>query len=237
MIAVSQLKVDLYKQLSDKVLAHSAEANTEMSHTELKNLMKAQPEFDIRSFVPSISIRYSEYDVAIAELNAIVTSSQEESNYIEAQKIYVDFLSNGRTEVSPSQLQFLRNAGFQEGRLNAYPRTILYLIAGERLERTVPFADPSLEERSRKAALNRTISCYPNPVQQSSIYLVIEENENTSYDFKLSDMSGSIIYIGQLESNKVKVIDSAELSSGIYILTISDKEENIIHLDKIVVTE
>jgi hypothetical protein len=231
------LKVELYKQLTEKVLTQVDGVQSELNQNQLKSMMQSQPEFSIRSFVPSISMNNGEYLNAKLELDAINTSSIAESNYIEAQKIYVDFHLSGRTEVSSSQIQFLRNMGSQEGSLNTFGKTILYLVSGERLTRSAPYVDAALENRSSRNVENRTVSCYPNPVQQQDIHLSIQEGIVQAYEFTLDDFAGNRVTAGTIRSNTVERVSTDNMVSGLYVVTIYDTEENIIFVNKVVVTK
>jgi len=230
-------KVDLYKQLSSKVRSKvSGQSSSEMSEVELKTMLRGEQAFELRSFVPSFSIRNGDYQLAKTELSSIQTESPEQNNYIEAQNIYVDFLMSGRQNVSSSQLEFLRNAGTESGRLNAYARTILHIVSGERIERIAPPVQVELGNRE-KQMVSRSISCYPNPVQQSTYYLSISEKETADYTYYLSDVKGNQTVEGSFQSNVTKAIDCRGISPGIYLIVIRDKDQNDVYNDKLVVIE
>ena len=235
---LSRLKVALYKQLSIKVGAQNEESDAILNEAQMKSRLRIEPEFDLRSFVPSISIRNSEYQKAKAELASVITDNAEESNYLESQNIYIDFLISGRIEVNPSQLQFLRNVGSQEGRLNAYARTILHIVSGERIEQSSSEVAPQLGNRERTVSDNaRKVACYPNPIQQSTYYVSISEMDSALYNYSLSDMKGNRLRGGSLESNEVKAIDCTNISAGIYLLMIEDEQENVIHHERVVIID
>lgn len=99
------------------------------------------------------SLSDGDYVSSRQELNSLITSNLEEANYVSAQHIYLDFLESGLHSISPYQLNFLRNVGSGEGKLDAYSRTILYLVSGERIWSEVPYAEQVIERReSRKIA-------------------------------------------------------------------------------------
>ncbi len=234
-VAIS-LKEDLFRQLNSFVIKGS-EQNAELSVNELKALMSQQAEFTIRTFVPAMSIRAGAYTLAMTELNNLTSDTEAQSDYIEAQRIYVDFLQSGREEVSSSQLAFLRTVAQKSDRLSAYARTILYIVSGERAKVIAPFASSELERRERRDSETRTFKIYPNPVGEQGLTLLVSEQKAQSYTYELTDFSGHLASTGTVTSNQVTKIETNGLSPGIYFMIIKDDKKTIIQHQKIVVTD
>ena len=97
--------------------------------------------------------------------------------------------------------------------------------------------DAALENRSSRNVENRTVSCYPNPVQQQDIHLSIQEGIVQAYEFTLDDFAGNRVTAGTIRSNTVERVSTDNMVSGLYVVTIYDTEENIIFVNKVVVTK
>ncbi len=248
--AAISLKEDLFRQLNSFVnnlseqnaellnsfVNNLSEQNAELSVAELKALMSQQAEFNIKAFVPAMSIRAGAYDLAMTEFNNLTSHTEAQSDYIETQRIYVDFLQSGREEVSSSQLAFLRTLSQKLHRLSAYARTMLYIVSGERAEVIAPFASSELESRERRDSETRTFRIYPNPVGNQGTTLLVSEQKAQNYTYELSSYSGYLASTGTVTSNEVTEIETNGLSLGIYFIIIKDNKNAIIQHQKIVVT-
>lgn len=82
----------------------------------------------------------------------------------------------------------------------------------------LPGNNPSLGTNTN--SINTNIEIYPNPAKEN---LEIRTEENF-VSYKVTDLSGRIILTGNLIQNSISV---SELSSGVYVLSLSDADGNI----------
>lgn len=77
-----------------------------------------------------------------------------------------------------------------------------------------------VENETSKAVINK-IKAYPNPTDNTLTFSCENLNENGSY--KLTNIMGEVISNGTIENDEIITIDMENITSGIYIITIIDK--------------
>jgi hypothetical protein len=92
-------------------------------------------------------------------------------------------------------------------------------------------ADPYLN--INKSYINDKISVLPNPVKKYMPFEILGIEDNQNYDVKIFSVDGKLIYNNSENINKIY----ADFENGIYIVSISNKQKNIIINKKIVVVE
>lgn len=111
------------------------------------------------------------------------------------------------------------------------------LITGERLRLEKP-EYVSIEKRSNTEPNSiRQIKSYPNPVNNNMLFLEVNERYEVNYAVDIVDLNGRLIKHIDFSSNNKLSISTDQLSSGVYILNISNPKEGIIHTDKIIIIE
>lgn len=138
-------------------------------------------------------------------------------DYLAAQK------ASGKTEVS-----FLITNTFTgsvaKTRISFHSKESLYEELVPRL-RIAPLKT-SLEENKH----SRAVMVYPNPAQKGNPVFVNIDNEIQDYEIRVSDFSGKILI-----RNKEKTINTADLNTGMYIVSVVDKAGIQIGLSKILI--
>jgi len=225
------LKRDLLQELGRSVLS---DENMSESHDKafLLSYYQSRPEFYSKSFVLSIHISDGDYAMARQALSMISGETTNESNYLEVQYIYIDYLESGFDNVSQISINRLGQIGQQAGPINGYARSVYYLVTGEKLDLNIP--DYNLDSREREYTSGRKISCYPNPVK-SILNVEISEVKKNDYDLTLSNMEGTIVLEEKFLSNEIVALNISDLSSGIYVIQITSANSVVIHIEKVVI--
>jgi len=199
----------------------------------LINYYSERPEFNIRSLVPSIYIEEENYVQARSSLNQIVSSSHEESEYIEVQHTYLDYLEGRFEAVSESSVDRLRVIAEKQHSMSGYAFALYYLITGEKPEIHFPYQELTQRERSTNK-YKREIAVFPNPT--SDIVTVnVSENEISDYNFTLTGMNGVRFLEKVVSSNSEVTYDVSTIPAGLYSVSIQDAEGITIFKDRMVI--
>jgi|GEM_PF-1124575 len=234
LVELEALTKDLIQALGRSILTPSGEQYEGYGKNFLLNYYSARPEFYARSLVASIHISHGDYNSARQAVIDLYPQSQDESDYKEVQHIYLDYIEPQSELVSGQKIARLRQIGRKQGPINGYARSVYYLVTGERMELEIPDV---LEPRSRKTDIEeRTIRCHPNPAS-TELNIAVEEIESRSYNYLISDTNGIMIKQGALYSNENMNLDVSLLPSGLYLLKLSDEQDEEIHLQKVIIVK
>ena len=237
LMKIEMVKNDLLLNLSYAVFIQDDVEFSEYDKNFLIDFYNNRPEFLARTIVPSLYVSEGNYKKARTSLNAIPTASQLEVDYVKTQRVYYKYLENGVESILASQLNLLKSIGLSQGPTNGYARSVYYLITGERLRLEKPEYVTIEKRANTKTAAERKIISFPNPVRRSILNINISDDELQEYQVNLVNMDGKLVRQVECLSNEKLIIHTDEMSSGIYILNISNKKEGIIHTDKIIVIE
>ena len=85
------------------------------------------------------------------------------------------------------------------------------------------------------------LSIYPNPVNNTFMYVAIQARKNYEINFQLIDLRGQVVYNEEINSsnlgNGVRKIDVTNLSSGLYVvkITVPSYQNQLYKIGKIVI--
>ncbi|MCC6691623.1 MAG: T9SS type A sorting domain-containing protein [Bacteroidia bacterium] len=82
-------------------------------------------------------------------------------------------------------------------------------------------ANPDVTEKNTETDLEKTFAAYPNPANS---YIAVELPDNTTLNYRISDLMGNITSSGQTSSG---IIDVSQLANGIYFLLINSNTYRI----------
>jgi hypothetical protein len=80
--------------------------------------------------------------------------------------------------------------------------------------------------------LQKNIIVYPNPVVRGDI-IHFELADNIEYEYQILNAVGQLVAVGKLKNNQS--LDSSKLSSGVFLIKLSNKNNNKIYIHKIIV--
>lgn len=166
---------------------------------------------------------------ATSFLDNLTTSRNAESEFVIAQKIYLDFLHDGPNYIlSAKDREILENIGIAQNELSGYARSIYYQLTGSRIHITIPHLEINKEKlAAQKNTKFYDISIYPNPAESDIINISLPYNYGDSNpELRLNDITGKSV-LRKFAVAGENQIDISELSSGIYIISISNASGNI----------
>ena len=171
-------------------------------------------------------------------LNALITQTQEQSDFVAVQKINLDYLAQpAEYELSEPNRNYLYSVGNSDGAFNGYARSLYEVLTGERIEVEIPSL--GIEERNSGASPNPVpplISVYPNPSRTGAFNLQIGHLvQNAAYSASVIDATGRIRHTITIAADGVYEIGSEHLPSGLYFLSIRDDSNAAIFQSKLVI--
>jgi hypothetical protein len=163
-------------------------------------------------------------DYARAEnyLTSLPTSNTGESDFVVAQNLYLDFLTEGKDfELTSQQRSALEGMAKAENEWSGFARTIYYLITGQRIKIDLPHLIP-VTPRSRNISSSESIEIqsYPNPVfNNEHVVLISTENINSKLMINVKDAMGQkvISKVGHVGEN---ILDFENSNAGLFFLEV-----------------
>ena len=156
--------------------------------------------------------------------------TQDDNLFVEIQRINLDRLRNeGNYELPYEDYNKLRNAALSSSSMNAYAKSLLLLLKGERFYPNIPEINTA---RGRNLAADRkdiskenNISLTPNPATD---YLKLTFNKKSIKNgtFMLIDLFGKVLHtepITTLGFDEYS-IDTSKLPEGLYIAKLVDED-------------
>ena len=203
------------------------------SQQDLFNYYKQRTEFVPRTLVPSILMSQGKYNQARQELNLIPTGQDDMAYYKEVQNIYIDFLEQGRENVSVSQLDNLYEIALSPNKAGSYARSLYHRLTEKRIRIPKVYVSNQVNQRSRETN-NLKISCFPNPSSVGGVInLRLESEIVEEFSFTISSIEGINVYEGRIQSNSVEGISTETFSAGIYLINVRNKADELIHIQKL----
>jgi len=222
----------LIQELGRLILAPDGEIGYDKDF--LINYYKARPEFGVRGLVPSMHIDDGNYVLARLAVDQIVSSSVAESEYLEVQQIYLDYLEGRFGPVSQSSVNRLRVIALKQHSFSGYAHALYYLITGEKIGIDIPDSNNVVERRENSAEIFRDISVFPNPTSDL-VNVEVYESESSDYTFSLVGMNGLSMLKEVIASNSKMKIDVSSITPGIYSMSILDAKGAVIFQDRLVI--
>jgi len=182
-----------------------------------------EPDFTVKIAYFSALVDVNDLTTANAYLDDIQSNVEEESDFVQAQKINLERLANPRDYVlTPAKKSLLYNLGNKYHPASGYARSIYTVLTGEYIELDFPKPGSTTLPRS-KDELNITqgFAIYPNPGKD-----YIDITFGSTGDKKLiSIMTFSGLLVKNLNINEKSEnvrIDISNLPNGVYIVKYSD---------------
>lgn len=165
-------------------------------------------------------------------------SDESRESFIAIQKINLKYMvSNGSYQLSPIELSLLQTEAERTIPESAYAKGLYMLVTGEYLARDLPDRlMQELEPRSSEMVEVANWTIYPNPAND---LLYINYTANVGFNGKMVvyDLLGSKVLEKHVkfESKSENYLNVSTLKDGVYILTIKDKENEIIKSQKVMI--
>ncbi|MBK7096341.1 MAG: T9SS type A sorting domain-containing protein [Saprospiraceae bacterium] len=162
-------------------------------------------------------------------------SDESRASFIATQRINLQYLKSDTTYVfTNSEIKTLRTEAERNIPERAYARSLYTLATGELLPRILP--EECLQPRESDETTNETGWTFsPNPASNT---LVINYNGKGEISGKISvyDTDGSLIidFPARFTSRSDAEINVSSLESGIYLISLTDKNNNVIFKDKFI---
>lgn len=172
-----------------------------------------------------------DYSRAASYLNAIPTVSSGESEFVQSQNLFLNYITQGENFVLTNQQKTsLKAIAKSENEWSGFARTIYYVLTGEKIKIDLPHLIPA-NPRSRvetNAENSIVIQSYPNPVSNGEQHIVNiqAENGNTQYQISLFDMMGKEV-ISKKAKNGENALDLNTFNKGIFILEVTTDGKQI----------
>lgn len=205
-----ELQIAQYRRCLDELMrtyvdTSLAVGNVESTITYLRN----QPEFRYRIMAYGIMVHNLEYDRARGYIDTLSTSKTEEQDFIAAQQIYLDYITDIDSFVlSPTDSMTLRLAGEAFNSLSGYARTIFYKITGERITRNFIHIDSTVTPRSNNESFVEDVSristefdIWPNPMTSQNLNIRLNNTApDKEYLLVVYDAFGKMHYSAPVTS-------------------------------------
>lgn len=207
--------------------------------TEALHLLKSDPSFNMQIKGYNLLMHQNDYTNADTYLNSLQTLSRDQQAYVYAQNLYLDHLINRSFIPNSTQLSALYQYGLDDNVLSGSIRAIYEYFTDEfiELDLTIEGVNPSQPRNSKDAYDNSNVNVYPNPIsgeQMLNIDLSHPMDKNSHVEISIMDFNGS-----QILERKTKLqntdIDISNLTSGVYIVVITDQDGNSVVIEKLIV--
>jgi len=174
-------------------------------------------------------------------VNELNTEDMSQSNFISAQNINLDYLQDVHNyDLSEQDESFLLNVGAGFEPLDGYARSIYEVITGNRIWLDIPDPHNSVRPRSQqKQEREREITyrVYPNPSNEGNILIFIDEApQKMEYTVRMADIYGNLRKTQNFNGNKIEM-NTEDLLSGTYILSVSNDKGEVEHLEKVIILQ
>ncbi len=191
-----------------------------------------QPDFDIKIMGYSFVAETGDYNRASTVIDELPTSRSAESEFKQAQNIYLSYLKDRRNfALSSTQKNSLESIANNQNELSGFARSIYYILTGEKIRIRLDHVLPSTPRSREEQALDKLIHIYPNLSYDGEFNIeLLNEHHIYPKNMEVFDLSGRIIHSQKLKGE----INHFHIEkSGMYIIKIY--ENNIeVHHQKIV---
>ncbi len=211
--------------------------NNSDGKTTVINFLKSDENFSQRATAYGLMVDEGHYQAARSFLAIIAPENQGEVDFVNSQYIVLDVLEGVRDQhsFSPSELINIESTGMARNPYSGFGRTLYKHATGILLQPAYQYAaQPSPRSKDISQPSESAIKCYPNPVKENIIHIDLPNSNNKAmFEAKFMDMNGNVKK-QTLIKNEQNELDISEINAGIYILLISDNDQNIIFTQKIV---
>ena len=179
--------------------------------------------FEYKVLVYGTMVGNQDYSIARNYLGEILTSNEEEFDFVTTQHINLDRLENYTHIPSSADLTALYTIGHKTYPLSAYARSLYRYLTGDKIELDLPY-----QEGERSNSGTRTIN-------SEAMTVVISPNPSQGQfgmEYDNLPESSCIVYSnqGEIVMNDIKIMESGSMkvdlsnqSSGVYLLLIRDR--------------
>ncbi|MEE9439961.1 MAG: M4 family metallopeptidase [Saprospiraceae bacterium] len=195
-------------------------------------------DFNLQILAYGLMVNTNQIDRARLFLNSLTRSTLEQNNFVLAQNINLDYLSDTHNYVlSSNDESLLYSIGIGIEPLDGYARSIYEVLKGDRIELSIP--DPHNSVRPRIAidgdiSTNVEFSVYPNPASED--YVIIETNSSSDNTIcEIFDINGKLM-LNQILDQSSQNINTSNWHNGMYFVVIKDKSGSNIHTSKLLLT-
>ncbi len=199
------------------------------------NFLQGQEGIRYQYLAYSLMVRNLELARARSFLNGLIINSQEDSDFVFTQNIYLDYLEQGDDYIlSNSDKQTLKNKGEKANPLSGFVRSIYYLMTGERIILPMPdYEGGRIRSKKNANSSNTKGLVFPNPLNSDEFNVNLEDYKNyPELSIEVLSIQGSVM-LKQNMLEEIERIAIPNLQSGIYVLRLSDANGQL-HMEKFV---
>lgn len=189
--------------------------------------------FNIMAY--SLMMSANEYARALAYLQTLNPSSEDEYDFIEVQSIYHQYLADPiGFSLSSTDRNTIYNAGNKRLELAGFVRKVYHQLTGERILLDVPmYDDPRGDIREAKEAETK-VNIYPNPsIQNADLTIEVDGDFLTDINpvIKVYNAQGQLLISNALRNKRQTMVMPDQ--SGLLFITI-DRDGEVIHSQKLI---
>lgn len=219
------------KNIVTTILQNSKGDSKERAITYLSN----DRDFTFNIMAYSLMMTANEYPRALAYLNTLIPSSEDEYDFIDVQTIYHEYLNNLQGfKLSTTDRSIIYDAGMKRLELAGFARKVYHILTGERISLDVPmYDDPRGNTRNAENSDN-LIDIYPNPSVSNSevmVELVSDLFSDRPLSIRIYTGQGVLIMEDKL-INKRQILSISD-HKGLLFVTI-EREGEVIHSQKLI---
>ncbi|MDF1695369.1 MAG: T9SS type A sorting domain-containing protein [Saprospiraceae bacterium] len=183
----------------------------------------------------SLMMSAKEYARALAFLQALIPTSEDEFDFIEVQEIYHQYLTDPTGyNLNNTDRNTIYNAGNKRLELAGFARKVYHLLTGERIFLDVPmYDDPRGATREVEEAVTK-FNIYPNPsIQNADLTIEVDADFLSEINpvFKVYNAQGQLLIANTLR-NKQQTVVMPDLS-GLLFISI-ERDGAVLHSQKLI---
>ncbi|MBK9254801.1 MAG: T9SS type A sorting domain-containing protein [Saprospiraceae bacterium] len=225
-LLINRLK-NCYKRITNAIITDKKGGPTRdaILITELKN----DPFFSVQTQVYALILESQGLTAARDFINDLHSNNQDESDFILVQNYYLDFLEGDQSlRNNTTKLNEIKAVAESRHEYASNAQAIYYLITGDIIKTMESHLVP-LTPRSKAEITDDVIKIYPNPAED---FLNIDftsdfDIEQKTVNIEMFNLFGAKVLHQRLKKEN-NTIDVSRLSSGIYIIRISDTNNTML---------
>jgi len=203
------------------------------------NYASSLPLFEQQILAYGLMVNTGQLTRARQYINGIASTSTSETNFVWAQNINLDYLSDVQNYVlSPQAESTLFAIGKGIAPLDGYARSIYEVITGTRVMMDIPNPHNTIRPRSSKNSSDVVeYSIYPNPSTGQTLTLSIEGLPKfEGFSLSIIDIYGKMMLSERINSAQ-HVINTSEFANGTYVITVVNSKGEVEHVEKVIVIQ
>lgn len=162
----------------------------------------------------------SETSKARTVLNSLPTNDIGESEFVDVQNIYLDYLADrANYSLSTANTSIIYNAGLRKHPLAGFARSVYHTITGQKIPVTLTHMNGNTQLRV-KDIVKPDISIFPNPAENGVFNIELENyKEDDDIECKVFNINGQNILSQKIKQKSTQIVMQNQ-NSGMYFVQI-----------------